>query len=91
MKTPRILVWTRTTNLEDQFVEGATVVLGARVRWAGERDRIVMMNEGSVHADYAGSHRRHIRAEDLIRRFDEICRDERLIVSAAELLRDAYV
>ncbi|HKR64204.1 MAG TPA: ATP-binding cassette domain-containing protein [Thermoanaerobaculia bacterium] len=54
-------------------------------------DRIVMMNQGSVYADYSGAHRRHIRAEDLIRRFDEIRRDERLDASAAELLRDAYV
>jgi putative ABC transport system ATP-binding protein len=54
-------------------------------------DRIVMMNQGSIHADYAGAERRHVRAEDLIRRFDEIRRDERLDVSAAELLRDAYV
>ncbi|MEO8381616.1 MAG: hypothetical protein ABI779_18285 [Acidobacteriota bacterium] len=34
---------------------------------------------------------RHVRAEDLIRRFDEIRRDERLDASAAELLRDLYV
>jgi len=54
-------------------------------------DRIVMMNQGSVYADYAGAHRRHVRAEDLIRRFDEIRHDERLAVSAAELLRDVYV
>lgn len=54
-------------------------------------DRIVMMNQGSVYADYAGAHRRHLRADDLIRRFDEIRRDERLDSSAAELLRDAYV
>ena len=54
-------------------------------------ERIVMMNHGTVHADYTGATRRHVRAEDLIRRFDEIRRDERLDVSAAELLRDAYV
>jgi putative ABC transport system ATP-binding protein len=54
-------------------------------------DRIVMMNQGSVYADYSGPHRRHIRAEDLMRRFDEIRRDERLDASAAQLLRDAYV
>src|SRR6059058_4766194 len=53
-------------------------------------DRIVMMNQGSVLADYAGTLRRHMRAEDLVRRFDEIRRDERLDRSAAELLRDAY-
>lgn len=54
-------------------------------------DRIVMMNLGSVYADYAGARRHHLRAEDLIRRFDEIRRDERLDASAAELLRDEYV
>jgi putative ABC transport system ATP-binding protein len=54
-------------------------------------DRIVMMNQGSVHADLAGAHRRHLRAEDLIRRFEELRRDERLDASAAELLRAAYV
>ena len=54
-------------------------------------DRIVMMNHGSIYADYAGAHRRHVRAEDLVRRFDEIRRDERLDVSAADLLRDEYV
>ena len=54
-------------------------------------DRIVMMNQGAVHADYAGAHRRQVRAEDLIRRFDELRRDELLDVSAAELLRDVYV
>jgi putative ABC transport system ATP-binding protein len=54
-------------------------------------DRIVMMNQGTVHADYSGKHRRQLRAEDLIRRFDELRRDERLDASAAELLRAAYV
>jgi len=54
-------------------------------------DRIVMMNHGSVLADYAGAQRRHVRAEDLVRRFDEIRRDEQLDAAAAEMLRDAYV
>ena len=54
-------------------------------------DRIVMMNQGNVLADYAGTQRRHIRAEDLVHRFDEIRRDERLDASAAEVLRESYV
>jgi putative ABC transport system ATP-binding protein len=54
-------------------------------------DRIVMMNQGSVLADYAGALRRHVRAEDLVRRFDEIRRDEQLDASAAEMLRENYV
>jgi putative ABC transport system ATP-binding protein len=54
-------------------------------------DRIVMMNQGTVLADYRGVERRRVRAEDLIRRFDEIRRDEQLDLSAAEMLRAAYV
>jgi putative ABC transport system ATP-binding protein len=54
-------------------------------------DRVVMMNQGSVLADYAGALRRHLRAEDLVRRFDEIRRDEQLDASAAEMLRETYV
>ena len=54
-------------------------------------DRIVMMNHGSVLADYAGAQRRHVRAEDLVRRFDEIRRDEQLDAAAAEMLRESYV
>ncbi|MBV9071618.1 MAG: ATP-binding cassette domain-containing protein [Acidobacteria bacterium] len=54
-------------------------------------DRIVMMNQGLILADYAGTLRRHIRAEDLVRRFDEIRRDEQLDASAAEMLRENYV
>ena len=54
-------------------------------------DRVVMMNKGSVLADYAGPLRRHLRAEDLVRRFDEIRRDEQLDASAAEVLRENYV
>jgi putative ABC transport system ATP-binding protein len=54
-------------------------------------DRVVMMNKGSVLADYAGPLRRHLRAEDLVRRFDEIRRDEQLDASAADVLRENYV
>ena len=44
-----------------------------------------------VHAEQHGAQRRRVRAEDLVRRFDEIRRDEQLDVSAAEMLRAAYV
>ena len=53
--------------------------------------RIVMMNQGRVLADYTGAQRKRVRAEDLVRKFEEIRRDERLDVSAAEMLRAAYV
>jgi putative ABC transport system ATP-binding protein len=54
-------------------------------------NRIIMMNQGRVLADYTEAQRRRVRAEDLVRRFEEIRRDERLDVSAAEMLRAAYV
>ena len=54
-------------------------------------DRIVMMNHGTVMADLSGAQRRHVRAEDLVRRFDQIRRDEQLDASAAEMLRALYV
>lgn len=54
-------------------------------------DRIVMMNQGRVLADYSGAQRRRVHADDLVRRFDEIRRDEQLDVSAAEMLREMYV
>jgi putative ABC transport system ATP-binding protein len=54
-------------------------------------NRVVMMNEGQVFADYAGAQRRHLRPEELTRRFDEIRRNDRLDASAAEMLRETYV
>jgi putative ABC transport system ATP-binding protein len=54
-------------------------------------DRIVMMNQGRVRADWSGSQRRRIRADDLVRRFEELRREEQLDVSAAEMLREMYV
>src|SRR5437763_13862755 len=54
-------------------------------------DRVVMMNKGSVLADYAGAQRRHLRVEDLTRRFDGIRRDEQLDDSAAEVRGENYV
>jgi putative ABC transport system ATP-binding protein len=54
-------------------------------------DRIVMMNQGRVLADYHGAERRRIRADDLVRRFDQLRRDEQLDLSAAEMLREMYV
>jgi putative ABC transport system ATP-binding protein len=53
--------------------------------------RIVMMNQGRILADIAGPDRRRIRAEDLVRRFEEIRREEQLDVSAAVMLRELFV
>ena len=67
------------------------MVTHSMVQAATLGDRIVMMNQGSVLADYAGAQRRHVRAEDLVRRFEEIRRDEQLDLPAAEMLRQMYV
>ena len=52
---------------------------------------LARMNLGRGRADYAGAQRPRINAADLVRRFDEIRREEQLDVSAAEMLREAYV
>jgi putative ABC transport system ATP-binding protein len=80
--TERIVAQDRLTTLMVTHSMQQAATLG---------DRIIMMNHGSVYADYAGSARAHIRAEDLTRRFDEIRRDEQLDASAAEMLRRMYV
>jgi ABC-type uncharacterized transport system ATPase component len=49
-----------------------------------------MMNQGRIHADIGGADRRRIRAEELVRRFEEIRREEQLDASAAEMLREIY-
>jgi putative ABC transport system ATP-binding protein len=80
--TERIVSEHRLTTLMVTHSMQQAVMLG---------DRIVMMNQGSVLADYAGTVRRQVRAEDLMRRFDDIRRDERLDASVAEMLRRNYV
>jgi len=54
-------------------------------------DRLIMMDRGRVVYDVCGSEKRRLRVEDLLARFEEIRRSERLDESAAELLRRAYV
>lgn len=54
-------------------------------------DRLVMMDRGQVLHDFAGAEKRRLRAEDLLRRFEEVRRGERLDESAARLLERTYV
>jgi len=54
-------------------------------------DRVVMNEQGHRARRLRRRLRRHLRAEDLVRRFDEIRRDEQLDASAAEMLRENYV
>lgn len=52
-------------------------------------DRIIMMNKGQVLHDIYGTARKGIKAEDLMRRFDDLRRQEQLEGMSGERLRDA--
>jgi putative ABC transport system ATP-binding protein len=54
-------------------------------------DRLIMMVQGRILHDFAGTEKRRLRAEDLLDRFEEVRRGERLDEGAAELLRRSYV
>jgi putative ABC transport system ATP-binding protein len=54
-------------------------------------DRLIMMVQGRILHDFAGAEKRRLRAEDLLDRFEEVRRGERLDEAAAELLRRNYV
>jgi putative ABC transport system ATP-binding protein len=54
-------------------------------------DRIVMMHRGQVLHDLSGNERARVRPEDLLKRFEEVRRKERLDAAAAEMLQRLYV
>ncbi len=54
-------------------------------------DRLIMMVQGRVHHDISGSEKRRLRPEDLLDRFEEVRRSERLDTASAEVLRRDYV
>jgi len=54
-------------------------------------DRIIMMHRGQVIEDLRGAEKRRLRVDDLLARFEEVRRADRLDETAAELLRTRYV
>jgi putative ABC transport system ATP-binding protein len=54
-------------------------------------DRIIMMHRGQVLHDLQGPERARVRAEDLLRRFDEVRRREQLDATVADMLRRLYI
>jgi anti-anti-sigma factor len=70
-----------TTQLQGSFVITA----------ASERVRTILQLVQRLNFRDELARYRRIRAEDLVRRFDEIRREEQLDVSAAEMLREVYV
>ena len=54
-------------------------------------DRLIMMHRGQVIEDLRGAEKRRLRVDDLLARFEEVRRADRLDESAAELLRKRYI
>ncbi|MEQ1946776.1 MAG: ATP-binding cassette domain-containing protein [Bryobacteraceae bacterium] len=54
-------------------------------------DRLIMMHRGRVLHDIRGAEKQRLRPEDLLQRFEDIRRADRLDESAAEMLKRAYV
>ena len=54
-------------------------------------DRLLMLDRGRILHDLRGPEKRRLRVDDLLARFEEVRRGERLDESAAEILRRAYV
>lgn len=54
-------------------------------------DRLIMAHRGQIIYDCSGAEKRRLRAEDLLARFEEIRRSDRLDESAAEMLQQAYI
>src|SRR6266513_4720571 len=54
-------------------------------------DRLVMMHRGEVIHDFRGAEKARVRPEDLLGRFEEIRRRERLDAATADMLRLNYV
>ncbi len=54
-------------------------------------DRLIMMHQGRVIHDFKGSEKKRLRTEDLLERFEEVRRMDRLDETAAEMLERMYV
>jgi putative ABC transport system ATP-binding protein len=54
-------------------------------------DRLVMAHQGRLVFDASGAARRRLRPHDLLEKFEELRRSDRLDESAARLLREVYV
>jgi putative ABC transport system ATP-binding protein len=54
-------------------------------------DRLVMMHRGEVLHDLHGADKRRVRVNDLLNRFEDVRRADRLDESAADVLRRLYV
>jgi len=69
----------------------ALVVTHSMHQAASLGDRLLMLDRGRILHDLGGAEKRRLRVGDLLARFEEVRRGERLDESAAEILRRAYV
>jgi putative ABC transport system ATP-binding protein len=85
----------RVIELSEQIVRAgnltALMVTHSMHQAVNLGDRLVMMYRGEVLHDFQGTAKRRLRAEDLIDRFEEVRRAERLDESAAKMLQRLYV
>lgn len=54
-------------------------------------DRLIMMVRGQILHDIGGAEKRRLRVDDLLARFEDVRRADRLDAAAAELLRQSYI
>jgi len=54
-------------------------------------DRLLMMHQGAIIRDHRGAEKRRLRADELLRRFEDLRRRELVDQNMAEMIRAAYV
>jgi ABC-type uncharacterized transport system ATPase component len=58
---------------------------------ATQGDRLIMMHRGQIIHDFQGAEKHRLRPDDLLARFEEVCRAEQLDESAADMLAEQYI
>ena len=69
----------------------ALMVTHSMAQAVSQGSRLLMLDRGRILHDLGGAEKRRLRVDDLLARFEEVRRGERLDESAAEVLRRAYV
>jgi putative tryptophan/tyrosine transport system ATP-binding protein len=69
----------------------ALMVTHSMQQAVGLGDRLLMLDRGRILHDLGGAEKSRLRVDDLLARFEEVRRGERLDESAAEVLRRGYV
>jgi len=81
----------RTQQIVDRERLTTLMVTHSMQQAAAVGDRLLMMHQGSLILDCRGAEKRRLRADELLRKFEDLRRRELLDEGAAELVRAAYV